>query len=86
MHPPIHSIMPQVGEDVSVPSSLAAPPKDGVYVVLASPLISQIDPRIWKDSAQWQPTRWNDADGVAAQALSAYTDEVERRSTMGSVQ
>ncbi|KAJ6478973.1 lanosterol 14-alpha-demethylase [Mycena sanguinolenta] len=81
VHPPIHSIMRQVREDVPVPSSLAAPSKDGVYVVprntyvLASPLISQIDPRIWKDSAQWQPTRWNDADGVAAQALSADTDE-----------
>ncbi|KAF8164244.1 lanosterol 14-alpha-demethylase [Mycena galopus ATCC 62051] len=81
VHPPIHSIMRQVREDVPVPSSLAAPSKDGVYVVpkntyvLASPLISQIDPQIWKDSAQWQPTRWSDADGVAAQALSAYTDE-----------
>ncbi|KAF8170620.1 cytochrome P450 [Mycena galopus ATCC 62051] len=81
VHPPIHSIMRQVREDVPVPPTLAAPSKDGVYVVpkdtyvLASPLISQIDPRIWKDGAEWQPSRWNDADGVAAQALDAYTDE-----------
>ncbi|KAJ7799757.1 lanosterol 14-alpha-demethylase [Mycena olivaceomarginata] len=82
VHPPIHSIMRQVREDVPVPPTLAAPNKDGgIYVVpkdtyvLASPLISQIDARIWKDGAAWEPARWNDAEGVAAQALSAYTDE-----------
>ncbi|KAJ7928760.1 lanosterol 14-alpha-demethylase [Mycena leptocephala] len=81
MHPPIHSIMRQVREDVVVPATLAAPSKDGVYVVpkdtyvLASPLISQLDPQIWKDGATWNPARWNDADGVAAQALKSYTDE-----------
>ncbi|KAJ6628616.1 cytochrome P450 [Mycena sp. CBHHK59/15] len=66
MHPLIHSIMCQVPEDVVVPASLAAPSKDGVYV---------IDPQIWKDSHTWNPTRWNDKDGVAAQALKMYTDE-----------
>jgi sterol 14-demethylase len=81
MHPPIHSIMRQVREDVVVPASLAAPSKDGVYVVpkdtyvLASPLISQLDPHIWKDGATWNPARWNDAEGVAVQALKSYTDE-----------
>ncbi|KAJ6532070.1 lanosterol 14-alpha-demethylase [Mycena capillaripes] len=81
IHPPIHSIMRQVREDVVVPASLAAPSKDGVYVVpkdtyvLASPLISQLDPRIWKEGAKWEPARWNDEEGVAAQALKSYTDE-----------
>ncbi|KAJ7707412.1 lanosterol 14-alpha-demethylase [Mycena rosella] len=81
IHPPIHSIMRQVREDVVVPATLAAPSKDGVYVVpkdtyvLASPLISQVDPRIWKDSEKWEPARWNDAEGVAAQALKSYVDE-----------
>ncbi|KAJ7018796.1 lanosterol 14-alpha-demethylase [Mycena alexandri] len=81
IHPPIHSIMRQVREDVVVPATLAAPSKDGVYVVpkdtfvLASPLISQVDPRIWKESEKWEPARWNDEEGVAAQALKSYTDE-----------
>ncbi|KAJ7214695.1 cytochrome P450 [Mycena rebaudengoi] len=81
MHPPIHSIMRQVREDVVVPASLSALFKDGVYVVpkdtyvLASPLVSQIDPQIWKDADKWNPTRWNDEQGVAAQALKTYTDE-----------
>ncbi|KAJ7077155.1 lanosterol 14-alpha-demethylase [Mycena belliarum] len=81
VHPPIHSIMRQVREDVVVPTTLAAPSKDGVYIVpkdtyvLASPLISQIDPRIWKDGDKWEPLRWNDVDGIAAQALKSYTDE-----------
>jgi len=81
VHPPIHSIMRQVGEDVPVPPLLTTPSKDGVYVVpkntyvLASPLISQVDLRIWKDGTQWQPARWNDVDSVVAQALSVYTDE-----------
>ncbi|KAJ7455210.1 lanosterol 14-alpha-demethylase [Mycena galericulata] len=81
MHPPIHSIMRQVSEDVAVPASLAAPSENGVYVVpkdtyvLASPIVSQVDPRIWKDSNKWEPSRWSDEDGVAAQALKSYTDE-----------
>ncbi|KAJ7762035.1 lanosterol 14-alpha-demethylase [Mycena maculata] len=81
VHPPIHSIMRQVREDVVVPASLAAPSKDGVYVVpkdtyvLASPLISQVDPRIWKDGDKWEPARWSDEDGIAAQALKSYVDE-----------
>ncbi|KAK7018542.1 lanosterol 14-alpha-demethylase [Favolaschia claudopus] len=89
VHPPIHSIMRQVREDVPVPATLAAPSKDGIYVVpkdtfvLASPLISQVDARIWKDGAQWQPSRWNDADGVAAQALHAYTDEAGEKVDYG---
>ncbi|KAJ6507914.1 cytochrome P450 [Mycena vitilis] len=33
IHPPIHSIMRKVREDVVVPATLAAPSKDSVYVV-----------------------------------------------------
>ncbi|KAJ7067082.1 cytochrome P450 [Mycena amicta] len=81
MHPPIHSIMRQVREDVVVPATLAAPSKDGVYVVpkdtyvLASPLMSQVDPSTWREADKWIPSRWYDEEGVAAQALRTYVDE-----------
>ncbi|KAF8907290.1 lanosterol 14-alpha-demethylase [Gymnopilus junonius] len=81
MHPPIHSIMRYVRDDVPVPATLAAPTKDGVYIVpkgnyvLASPQISQMDPAVWKDSEKWDPYRWNDSEGVAAQAFKMYLDE-----------
>jgi len=81
MHPPIHSIMRYVRDDVPVPATIAAPSKDGIYVVpkgnfvLASPAISQADPTVWKDSEKWDPYRWNDSEGVAAQAFKMYTDE-----------
>ncbi|KAF7312456.1 Lanosterol 14-alpha-demethylase [Mycena indigotica] len=81
MHPPIHSIMRQVREDVVVPATLAAPSKDGVYVVpkdhyvLASPLMSQLDPDTWRDADKWMPSRWYDEEGMAAQALKTYVDD-----------
>lgn len=81
LHPPIHSIMRYVRDDVSVPPSLAAPSKDGVFVVpkghyvLASPSVSQMDPRVWKDAQRFDVSRWTDPDGVAAQAFKAYADE-----------
>jgi len=80
LHPPIHSIMRYVREDVSVPPSFAAPSKDDVYIVpkgnyvLASPLVSQMDPTIWKDSTKWDPYRWSDPEGAAARALKTYVD------------
>ncbi|KAG1789006.1 cytochrome P450 [Suillus plorans] len=70
MHPPILSTMRYVRSDVPVPSTLAAPSKDSVYVVpkghyvLASAAVSQ-----------WDPTRWSDPQGVAAQAFKTYSDE-----------
>ncbi|KAF5327652.1 hypothetical protein D9619_004793 [Psilocybe cf. subviscida] len=81
MHPPIHSIMRYVRDDVPVPATLAAPSKDSIYIVpkgnyvLASPAVSQVDPSVWKGSSEWDPYRWNDQEGVAAQAYKMYTDE-----------
>ncbi|KAG8216712.1 cytochrome P450 [Butyriboletus roseoflavus] len=72
LHPPIHSIMRYVRSDVPVPPTLAAPSKDGTYVVprgyyvLASPGVNQ---------DTWDPTRWSDPEGVAAQAFKSYSDE-----------
>ncbi|KAF8071865.1 lanosterol 14-alpha-demethylase [Lyophyllum atratum] len=81
MHPPIHSIMRKVRDDVVVPASLSAPSKDTTYIVpkghyvLASPAVSQTDPRVWKDALKWDPYRWSDPEGVAAQAFATYADE-----------
>ncbi|PFH53045.1 hypothetical protein AMATHDRAFT_38961 [Amanita thiersii Skay4041] len=81
LHPPIHSIMRKVRDDVTVPATLAAPSKDSVYVVpkghyvLACPAVSQTDPLVWKDPSVWDPLRWSDPEGIAAQALKTYVDE-----------
>ncbi|KZP22784.1 cytochrome P450 [Athelia psychrophila] len=81
VHPPIHSIMRKVRTDIAVPTTLSAPSKDGVYVVpaghfvLACPAVSQADPRVWKQANDWDPARWSDPTGVAAQAYDTYTDE-----------
>jgi sterol 14-demethylase len=80
MHPPIHSIMRYVRDDMPIPATLAAPGKDTTYVipkgnyVLASPIVSQMDPRIWKEASKWEPARWSDPEGVAAQAYATYED------------
>ncbi|KAF8896411.1 lanosterol 14-alpha-demethylase [Infundibulicybe gibba] len=74
MHPPIHSIMRKVLEDVIVPASLSAPSEDKMYVVpkghlvFACPAFSQVDPRVWKNALQWVPERWSDPNGIAIQA------------------
>lgn len=81
IHPPIHSIMRKVRDDIPVPATYAAPSKDGIYIVprgnyvLASPLMSQTDPVVWKDSLAWDPARWSDPEGVAANAYKMYADE-----------
>jgi sterol 14alpha-demethylase len=82
LHPPIHSIMRYVRDDVVVPPTLAAPGKDdSSYVVpkghyvLAAPAVSQVDPLLWKDAEKWEPARWSDPEGVAQQANKAYVDE-----------
>ncbi|KAH7884413.1 cytochrome P450 [Phlebopus sp. FC_14] len=81
MHPPIHSIMRYVRSDVPVPPTLSAPTKDSTYVVpkghyvLASAAVSQVDPEIWMNPLTWDPTRWSDPEGMAAQAFKTYVDE-----------
>lgn len=89
MHPPIHSIMRKVVQDIPVPPTLAAPSKDQTYVVpkgyflLSSPLASQMDPQIWKDADEWNPFRWLDNDDSAAQALKTYDDEAGEKVDYG---
>jgi sterol 14-demethylase len=81
IHPPIHSIMRNVRQDIPVPATLSAPSKDGVYVVpkghylLASPAVSQMDPALWVDPAKWDPYRWSDPEGAAAKLAKAYSNE-----------
>ena len=85
LHPPIHSIMRKVVSDMPVAPTLSAPKlkkrTSDAYVVpkghflLSSPAVSQVDPLIWKNPLRWDPYRWSDPQGVAAQALKTYTDE-----------
>ncbi|KAF5342001.1 hypothetical protein D9611_001447 [Ephemerocybe angulata] len=81
IHPPIHSIMRHVRDDVVVPGTLSNPGKDKTFIipkghfVMASPVVSQMDPEIWKNSEEWDPLRWSDPNGVAAQAFKTYLDE-----------
>ncbi|KAF5329994.1 hypothetical protein D9611_010426 [Ephemerocybe angulata] len=81
VHPPIHSIMRHVREDIAVPGTLSNPGKDKTYIisrgnfVMASPAVSQMDPRIWKNAEKWDPSRWSDPEGVAAQAFNTYVDD-----------
>ncbi|EGO24439.1 hypothetical protein SERLADRAFT_449218 [Serpula lacrymans var. lacrymans S7.9] len=81
IHPPIHSIMRKVRSDVPVPTTLSAPSKDSTYVVpkgyfvLASPAVSQMDPRVWLNPGKWDPSRWSDPEGEAARAYDTYQDE-----------
>ena len=88
IHPPIHSIMRKAHTDIPVPATLAAPSEDVKYVVpkgdivLASPLVSQVDPAVWDESEKWEPLRWYDEKGVAALANKPYNEA--RRSTSGS--
>ncbi|KAH8830885.1 cytochrome P450 [Flagelloscypha sp. PMI_526] len=92
LHPPLHSILRGVRDDVPVPRTFAAPRdagEDSIYVipkghyVLASPLISQTDPAVWKDANEWDPARWNDSEGVAAMANRLYVDEAGEKVDFG---
>jgi len=82
LHPPIHSIMRKVIEDIPVPATLSAPSEDRTYVipkghfVLASPAVSQVDPLIWRDPLKWDPSRWSNAD--AAGHYSKYYEAGEK--------
>ncbi|KAG9123115.1 Lanosterol 14-alpha-demethylase [Ceratobasidium sp. 392] len=85
MHPPIHSIMRKCVSDMVVPASLVSPTgksnETSSYVIpkghflLASPAVAQVDPLVWRDANVWEPSRWFDPTGVAAQAESLYLGE-----------
>ena len=61
-----------------IPQSIAAPSEDGHYIIpkghvaVASPAFTQVDKRIWHNSDKWDPYRWADPNGEAAQALREY--------------
>lgn len=80
MHPPIHSIMRKVRTDIPVPPTLGAPSENQAYIVptgdfvWSSPAVSQLDPRLWNNSNEWDPTRWSDPEGMAAAAGRQYED------------
>ncbi|KAG8741811.1 Lanosterol 14-alpha-demethylase [Ceratobasidium sp. 414] len=71
--------------DMVVPASLASPTgkpnESNSYVIpkghflLASPAVAQVDPLVWRDANVWDPSRWFDPTGVAAQAESLYLGE-----------
>lgn len=62
MHPPIHSIMRYVRQDMPVPSTLST--NGQTYVipqgnyVLASPGYTQMDPAFWDEPEKFDPYRW----------------------------
>lgn len=81
VHPPIHSIIRYVRNDLIVPGTLSAPSKDSQYIVpkghyvLASPAVSQADKAMWFQSDEWMPSRWTDPEGQAQAAFKQYVDE-----------
>jgi sterol 14-demethylase len=74
-----------VKNDLPVPPQLVNPPTAKEtsrsyvipkgHLILASPAVSQMDPRVWKDASKWEPSRWADPEGVAKQALKQYEDK-----------
>lgn len=64
--------------DIVVPRALSAPSEDGQYIIpkghtaVASPAFTQVDRKIWKNHAEWDPYRWIDPNGEAARALQEY--------------
>jgi len=89
MHPPIHSIIRKVIAPIDVPPTLAAPTKDTAYqipkgyYVLSSPAVSQVDAQVWKNATSWEPGRWSDADGVAADEYAKYTEDTGEKVDYG---
>ncbi|KAL5639806.1 hypothetical protein ACGC1H_006398 [Rhizoctonia solani] len=81
IHPPIHSIMRKCIDNIVVPASLASPSSNSTYIVpkghflLASPALSQVDPDVWSNASEWDPSRWLDPNGAAAKAESLYVGD-----------
>lgn len=84
LHPPIHSIMRKVKQDLAVPPTLAAPKgakgeSDGYVVpkghyVIAAPGVSQVDPQLWEDADKFDPNRWLSG---SAKGMESSNDEQE---------
>ncbi len=72
--------MRKVISNIPVPSSLSSPSQleNASYVIpkghflMACPGVSQMDPLVWQESTTWNPYRWSDERGVAAQAVQQY--------------
>lgn len=69
----------KVISDMVVPPSLAAPADEAnTYVVprghflLACPAVSHMDAQVWTNPDRWDPYRWTNPSGVAAQAMAEY--------------
>ncbi|KAK9893592.1 cytochrome P450 [Cystobasidium minutum MCA 4210] len=70
LHPPIHSIMRKVVDDMPV-THLEGKQyviKKGEYV-LAAPGVTQIDPLLWKDASEFIPQRWMGESNEVSQQL-----------------
>ena len=68
-----------------VPPTLAAPKDESrTYIIpkghtlLASPAVAQMDASVWKNPKTWDPLRWLDPSGAAAQALEQYDQGGEK--------
>lgn len=79
LHPPIHSIMRKVVDDMPV-SHLEGKSyviKKGEFV-LAAPGVTQVDPTIWKDANEFIPQRWmGDSNEVTKQLDADAAGEVQ---------
>ncbi|KAI6108041.1 cytochrome P450 [Pisolithus sp. B1] len=66
IHPPIHSIFRYRITPMWFPRATMYSPL---------PLSARLTPRIWPNPHIWDPTRWSDPEGVAAEAFNTYMDE-----------
>lgn len=80
----------KVVQDMQVPPTLAAPKDERkTYVVpkghfvLASPSAIQMDKKVWRDPETWDPYRWLDEYGFAAQALATYDGQASEKIDYG---
>ncbi|KZT52203.1 lanosterol 14-alpha-demethylase [Calocera cornea HHB12733] len=84
IHPPLHSLMRKVIADIPVPPSLGNASEDKSLIipkgnfVLAAPCITQVDPGIWKNAFEWEPSRWTDPNSEAAAMYKEYTETGEK--------
>lgn len=85
MHPPVPVATRYVSVDTPVPfailDSLANSPNEIQYIIpqghyiLAAPLISQKDSKIWKNADTWDPYRWIDEKGDLVNFSAPYVSD-----------